>query len=337
MSEIAADQSKKKIPAHLASTVRLPWAGQCPHCDATPPQAEKGAFCESCMLRVDLLEGHHINRARQALYEARQQPATRERAPASTPAAGPAAAADEGPGAAAVLTNRVGEAARAQRIEPGWPERPEFAADAPSPSLERAAQKLRRHYKGSTFMHPPTELVDLVRSGRLRDVGLAVPRTYDEADAITAAGASRARAREACDPPDAESRLGWATMRGYEDYVAAVTGTILPALIDRPAAMLEWCTLSATIALITREYGWPLAAKYLTTVLRQRSDVPEEKSIGAFSWRIWCDVGGTDPGARAAPPGDGSADQMEGVTVDDDTNTERTTEGPGREGASKRL
>jgi hypothetical protein len=59
-------------------------------------------------------------------------------------------------------------------------------------------------------------------------------------------------------------------------------GTILPVLIDRPAAMMEWITLGRTaLALSPTPARWPVAAAYMEQLLAER--VPQRKPLSDTS------------------------------------------------------
>ena len=131
----------------------------------------------------------------------------------------------------------------------------------------------------SATQRPSEKLIELVRSGKLVSVGFAIPRpldsgqTGDEANAIggmlfTDAGPVLHHGKSA--PPPVQSA---------QAFCMALFSTILPSLIDRPAAMLEWMALARTALHIESEprSSWARANAYIDQLLQRR--IPQRKGI----------------------------------------------------------
>lgn len=120
-----------------------------------------------------------------------------------------------------------------------------------------------------TTMAPSPALIELIRVGKLKDIGFALPRPiksklHDEAVglfAITEAGTFDSVSKSALNPPQVQSS---------QQFCVALFSTILPALVDKPTAMMEWCALARTALVLESKYSWQAARDYVERVLTKR-------------------------------------------------------------------
>jgi hypothetical protein len=163
-----------------------------------------------------------------------------------------------------------------ERLSALGPPHPCFSK-SPFSSAEALAE-LRSAHKGKLFEPPSQQLLDLIRSGRLVDVGWALPRPIqtgareeDIEDAPMGAIVMRA---------DGSAKLLGAVrapeLASYLDFTLAIP-TILAALLDQPAALSQWFVLINTVTQMDGKYGWPAARFYLKHALQNA--VLEGRSI----------------------------------------------------------
>lgn len=115
---------------------------------------------------------------------------------------------------------------------------------------------------------PSVHLIALIRAGKLTEVGFALPRALNEA-------------------PDDEknAQFGFSITNGVwaetttgttappvpsaQAFCMALFSTILPALVDMPAALSQWFALGRTALQLERTRGWQAADSYVRQVLNQ--------------------------------------------------------------------
>lgn len=167
---------------------------------------------------------------------------------------------------------------------------------------------VNRAVGASASQRPSEKLIELVRSGKLVSVGHAIPRLLataqagDEANAIgsmlfTEAGTIIQQGKNA--PPPVPSS---------QAFCMALFGTILPALIDRPMAMLEWMALARTALQIEAEprSNWTRASSYIDQLLQRR--IPQRKGISEPSDAVLRTIRNME---SFAPQGAGGPSRME--------------------------
>ena len=69
-----------------------------------------------------------------------------------------------------------------------------------------------------------------------------------------------------------------------QHFTVALVATILPALIQRPRAMMQWLALARTVISIDLAAGWPSARTYMERVLNER--IPQGKPFGVFAGEL---------------------------------------------------
>ena len=131
-----------------------------------------------------------------------------------------------------------------------------------------ALEMARKALAATSTQIPSEQLIALIRSGKIWKIGHAIPRQImtgvvsGEGLAFDQASGGFKLESKQTPPPD-----GCATMHSF---VAALVSTILPALIDRPAAMMNWIVLARTALEIERTESWKAASDYITQLLMQQ-------------------------------------------------------------------
>lgn len=140
---------------------------------------------------------------------------------------------------------------------------PDFAADATISATEALAIS-RSAFGATATERPPARLLEVIRSGRLTNPAYAVPRPLDrdkskDADlfGITGAGLLAPVADAKQEPKCASS----------SQFCSALFSTILPALADRPRALMQWVALGRTALQIESQRGWVAAWAYVRRAL----------------------------------------------------------------------
>ena len=115
---------------------------------------------------------------------------------------------------------------------------------------------------------------------------------------VMAGGAIIAQSKSTDAPPTTSLQL----------FCAAIFSTILPALIDKPMAMLQWLALRRTALELESRYGWHTASQYITQLLNER--VPQSQGFVDVSPHVLESVrmaprlqyGGGGHAASSGPP-----------------------------------
>jgi len=131
----------------------------------------------------------------------------------------------------------------------------------------------QRAYLGASHERPSDELVDLIRWGRLPAVAFAVPRPLHRADrgADSAAGTFQlgADGSTTFTPKDPRPE----PVKDLASFCAAMFGTVLPSLVDKPMALANWCALGRSAIALHNQLGqWAPAAQYVDMALTSAID-----------------------------------------------------------------
>jgi hypothetical protein len=167
---------------------------------------------------------------------------------------------------------------------------PMFSKGAKAPSPEEALLTSRLALGGSQTEMPPPLLLKLIQAGKLLDVALARPRPFfrdagSMEHAMTISfGASGPTVNTTKDPTKPQA------LASVEEFCMALFSTILPALIDRPAAMIEWIALARTTVEMSTLHGWPAAMHYTEALLRERICTSAKKGFAEPSTSAMRDV-----------------------------------------------
>jgi hypothetical protein len=119
-----------------------------------------------------------------------------------------------------------------------------------------------RAFDAPKYKPPSEHLVALVRAGKLRDIGYALPRPLDSPGSVTdsESGSLSLSGGTVQFNPKAPAAPALASS---QQLCMALLTTILPALIDKPRAMVDWMTLGRTALALEAAHGWPVASLYL--------------------------------------------------------------------------
>jgi len=246
-------------PSPLAASPRPLRA--CLACNA--PTAQTGVFtCGECHLRGDLAIDHpyntHLLKLEVLRIEGHASPTVSSAAAAGSSSGQPAAASLKSADRLSAWDSNLA------RITAAGVDVPLFTGpDAAAGMTARdALARVARAFDAARFAAPSDQLLAAIRAGKLRDVGFALPRTHAAVQGIheTEAGTLSLGAdgvprftNKAKDAPPVSSAQAFTT---------ALISTILPALIDRPAALVEWLTLGRTVLALDERYGWANAFQY---------------------------------------------------------------------------
>jgi len=239
----------------------------CLTCGVPPPTSAPPVFnCAGCGLRGDVPLEHAANVFLRARLTGPAAPAAAASSAAASSISGQSAPVlKTGLSALDQALSRMLERGVAMPLFSG-----PSAGDAVSHS--EALALTARAYEASKYQPPSEHLIALIRSGKLRDVGYALPRPHQslageqESQAGTMAlsgGALQFVNKVPVAPAVASS----------QQFCMALLSAILPALADRPRAMMEWITLGHTALALEASNGWAVAQVYLQRALAAAIDV----------------------------------------------------------------
>jgi len=149
---------------------------------------------------------------------------------------------------------------------------------------------------------PSAHLIALIRAGKLTEVGFALPRPLNEAPddernaqvgfVITDRGTWAETSSGTTAPP----------VPSAQAFCMALFSTILPALVDMPAALSQWFALGRTALQLERTRGWQAADGYVRQVLNQCRNLGVDMAPTNMSCLL-------NTFAESAPGGGGAAPQ----------------------------
>lgn len=143
------------------------------------------------------------------------------------------------------------------------PVNPFFGKKAPV-DPKHAIDENRKALGATGFARPTPKLLQLIREGKLTDVGYAIPTLIGNG----ASGAAKVTVEN--------GSLSFAGTKGAPEvtspllFMQALCGTIIPALIDDPQAILQWATLGRTYLAVFNRGGGRMAHHYLEQYLNER-------------------------------------------------------------------
>ena len=162
---------------------------------------------------------------------------------------------------------------------------------APFPRFEETAaissadalEGVRESMWATNYADPTVSLLKLIRSGKAVKMGFLLPRlasqTQTRAD-FADTGILFVNGRS-----EATGSVVAPTLQSWDDFTHALLSVVIPALFDRPRALLDWVTLARTVQELNREHGWPTANRYLDAVLADK--VTRRAPFGAYDSRIY--------------------------------------------------
>ena len=245
----APKKQKTRTAAPAAASAPATATGKCQHC--RQPNTED--FCVVCHLRADLPYDHAQNV--DILNQIRQSSA-------STAAA------------SSKLGKRDTELERQANQGLGFAR---FLDHSAVSSFE-AFKAGKAAHQATAFVPASEALLKLIRSGKLIDVGYALPIEVSAAAAATddkdATGVLGAMA-------DGSLKVKMSTtappITSMHQFMRALVRTILPALAEQPRAMFDWITLTSTLLALDEDGAhWPRAKAYLERVLIHKVHTREE-------------------------------------------------------------
>ena len=264
LARIAAMEARGTVPASAADAPSPPRT--CLTCGTTAPVgAGAGRFnCSRCHLRGDVPLQHADN---QFIIQAGLSGFSAPAAPAATTSASSSTTV----GQSATSTRpslSVLDQSLVRMLERGAA-MPLFTGPAAGEAVPHSQALLlaARAYDAPKYQPPSEHLIALIRAGKLCDIGYALPRPHQ-----SLAGA------DAEDAPGLLSLSGGTVqfvnkvpvapvVANSQQFCMALFATILPALADRPRAMLEWITLGQTALALESAQSWTVASTYLQRAL----------------------------------------------------------------------
>lgn len=247
-------------PALPAPPARICLVCGSPSPPGAPAGSDGGYNCANCGLRGDLPLSHAANQFLSAKLTGLGAPAPAPASSISSSSSGQSATVHR-PSLSAL------DQSLARMLERGVAV-PLFSGPAAGDTVPyaQALQLTARAYEASKYQPPSEHLVALIRAGKLREVGYALPRPH-----LSLAGALEAEAGTVA--------LSGGTMQFInkvpvapavatsQQFCMALFSVILPALADRPRAMLEWITLGHTALALEASHSWAVASLYLQRTL----------------------------------------------------------------------
>ena len=163
----------------------------------------------------------------------------------------------------------------------GHPGQP-FASDVVSAAFAR----LRHAHNAAAYKGRSPTLIQLVQEGKLIDLGYAIPETITtpaEQSAGTPYSLQDGFLRQVARPGDAP-----AVLHSTADIHRAFVSTIVPALVNRPEALTDWCALLLSVSEMEKQHGWHAAHLLLTRQLN--SAISEGRPLSDISAALRIDV-----------------------------------------------
>lgn len=244
----------------------------CGLCGVAAPEGKdtSGTWnCDSCNLRGDTLPG--AAEANKTLIMLRQ--ATKASAEVSSASSSSGAAAATPTGAFDQQLRGLDKYFDA--LSKALPDNPFFAPYAgldevtANNLVHDALDIQRKAFEALKYTPPPPLLLDLIRRGKLANVGFAIPTPIPETREIGAV-----------EPPEWTGQAYVPRGKGAEaakpvtsclDFTRALVSTILPALIAQPRATARWLVLARTVCELNLMHdSWAPAKLYLDRVLNDR-------------------------------------------------------------------
>lgn len=261
-------------------------------CDLSP--GDKPAWLCVCGLRGDLPIEHPVNRH----FVEMKTLALRSRLDTNSSSSSSSSSAATGQAAASAAAGIAPLDKELDRLAAAGKDFALFQSTAPI-THPVAIATTRKALAASATEEPSEQLIKLIRSGKLASVGYAIPRALSSrAQAndtvasfeVTAGGGIVAKSKSTEAPP----------VDSLQKFVGALVSGILPALIDRPEAMMQWMALTRTLLEVERRYNWATAATYLDQLLHER--VSQQRGFAELSPQIMETLQyASRPAAAAAP------------------------------------
>jgi hypothetical protein len=256
--DMTGDESGHSAPARLAP---------CRTCASAPPasaSAAAGWLCAGCGLRGDLDTGAMANQflAKRTL----QSTGTASSSSASTPSSGQSQSTKLADPLDSEFERLLAVGVPVQEFE-------DTGAVQPSEAIEA----VRKAYKSLKYKRPSAQLQALIRAGKLPAIGYAIPAllSQDWQGHGHAGGSTVTVGADGTVGLTARGRILAQPVHTIDQFVGALVSTILPSLIDRPKAMVQWLSLATSVLAVSSEHGWNAAMTYAAELLHERIPIGE--------------------------------------------------------------
>jgi len=252
----------ERYAALLGQTAPAPGATRvCLVCGVPPPSTAPPIFnCGGCGLRGDITISHPANEFLRARLLGPTNPAA---------AAGAVASSSSGQSSNSVIKPLLSalDQSFVRMLERGVTV-PLFSGPTAGEVIPytEALQLTARAFEATRYQPPSEHLIALVRAGKLRDIGYALPRPHQslagalesESSTVALSGGTIQFLNKVPVAPAVSSS---------QQFCMALLSLILPALIDRPRAMMEWITLGHTALALEASNSWTTASLYVQRTL----------------------------------------------------------------------
>ena len=217
-------------------------------------------ICAGCDLRGDKEAGHPTN-VFLAAASARKAAGQKDPEGSSSSSSSSAGQSYAQSTAASRLERELKHLARG-------PPHPIFVGpDAEAPVTPREAfATVRKALGASATENPSEELQQLVGRGLLMEVGYCVPRSLVKAKST----ASSLMLMDGGEIPIQANSTGPPPMPTVQSYMRALINVVFPALIAKPAALVQWFALASSVLELEEKRGWAQADSYQRQLLQER-------------------------------------------------------------------
>lgn len=256
-----------------------------------------GTFCPACKLFPSFAFDHPMNQRR---FSEACAPSSAQQSPAA--AAGAAATV----GVSVDSSSSMGQSTAAPKLSAFETElkrladlahtpRELYTRAAPMDHSAALARMLNHTYKGAMFAKQSEHLTQLIRSGQFRQLPLALPRRNTDVLAEEEREAKRGRQALRINALDNTITLGGSEVHARDasslslrDFMQVLVFAVIPSLIDRPAALMEWALLARSALAIDEEKGWHAASAYVRNHLQRCA--ANGADVGCFDKALWEDI-----------------------------------------------
>ena len=280
----AAAAATQRATAAATAVDRRPMPTRaCTHCLAEAPHATPAFRCADCGMRSDLPFDAPVN--------------VHLRGPASSASGQSISDTATARAPKEALSRRDKELERLAEEGAAYPRFDDAAAVSSAEALEGVRESLW----ATNYSDPSPSLIKLVRSGKLTKIGFALPTLASQAQ--TRADFAESGILFVNGRSETTGSVVAPLVQNWDEFTHALFSVILPALFDRPRALLDWIALARTVREISREHGWPVASRYIDAVLADK--VVRRAPFGTYDNRVYDAVTkpGSVAGARASSAG----------------------------------
>jgi hypothetical protein len=274
--------------APASSSQPIPWAArqradmECITCAVPRPPGALyyGWMCANCGLRGDLATSHDTNVHHATV--AREAKASMAAAAAAAPSvlgSPPHGTHTDTAASAGIskLDRHLLSQAKRYAAQPDF----DGAASAAPLTHEKALAEVRKAFKATATEFPSDALVALIRAGKLRAVGFGVPRLLGVLSKEEEAAVGSFLVTQSGSVTEGSSTIKAPPVLSLQVFCSALFSTVLPALIDKPMALVQWLALGRTALQLEADYGWPVAHSYVEQLLNER--ITQSQPYGAVS------------------------------------------------------